>query len=25
MMRLDRVFGIYPDIDQARLAFAPPN
>ena len=25
MMRLDRVFGIYPDIDQARLAYAPPN
>ncbi|MDP6479088.1 MAG: STAS domain-containing protein [Phycisphaerales bacterium] len=23
MMRLDRVFGMYPDIDQARLSFGP--
>ena len=23
LMRLDRVFGIYPDIDRARLSFSP--
>ena len=25
MMRLDRVFEIYPDLDRARLAFRPAN
>lgn len=23
LMRLDRVFGVYPDIDRARLSFSP--
>jgi len=25
LMRLDRVLGLYPDIDQARLSFSPPD